>query len=172
MLPFAIAAAANAAVGIASTLLGASEQDKAARANKRAAKADAALQIQQLVMRQRQMQQNSARSIFMADLEARRADAITRVSAGESGVEGASVDMILADIERQRLQATTDEQQNLKNMNEQAGVERQGIYAQMRARINSVPESNPWATALQIGGHLANSAAAVGSRLPTPAPGA
>lgn len=134
-------------------------QSSAANQNEQAANADAALQekalSQQTSLRMMQEQQASQQSIFQADLAARRADAQARVMAGESGVAGASVDMVLQDIERQRLMNKQTTEKNLgmtvEQLEQQRIAGRQNIESTRQNRINSVPQPNPFATALQIG---------------------
>lgn len=159
-------AAVNAGLGIGSDVMGYDAQQDLARENARAAREAAELQQQQLSLQSRQKAQNASRSVFMADLEARQADAISRVSAGEQGVAGASVNAILSDINRQRLQARTDEEQNLESFGQQTYMERLGIEAQKRSRINAVGSPSGTALGIGIGGRVLGGATTVFGKLP------
>lgn len=159
-------AVVSTGLGIAQNALGYSAQEDAYEQNKKSAEESAMAQIQAIKQQQQQMAQASSRSTFMADLEARRAAAVTSVSAGESGVAGSSVDMILADIERQRLQFKTDEQANLKNASQQAAMEAQGVEAQKRGRINAVPRGSATGAILGSVGSVASGTATVMNKWP------
>lgn len=102
-------------------------------------------------MRQQQEQMGAAQTIYQMDLEARKADAKTRVAAGESGVAGASIDALLADIERQRLMAASGTQKNADASVAQLQEEKKGVEASRKAQLESVQRPNPYLTGLKAG---------------------
>jgi hypothetical protein len=150
--PTMIAAGASALTGGISAIAGHNAEQDAYEKNKQAAEAAAKQSQRQLTLRQMQEEQAAKQSVFKADLEARMVDAQARVSAGESGVAGASVDAVLSDIERQRLMNTQNAEKNLQAVTEQLNQEKAGVRANAKSQINSVSKPNPWATALKIGG--------------------
>lgn len=130
----------------------------------------------------------SARQSIMASTRsAAIADGQARVSAGAAGVAGSSVDALLGDIGRtsatvqvgigQELQiaqgnintnlvtAQRNIRSNLAMAAEQHALELQQQVNLRQSRINAVsnlpvaPGANPWATALQIAGHVVGGAA-------------
>jgi hypothetical protein len=111
-----------------------------------------------LGLRAEQEQRAGVQTIYQMDLQARKADAQTRVMAGESGVAGASVDGLLADIERQRLMADQGTKSNTQNTLDQLAQQRKVIATTKQANIAQVSGSNPWATGLKIGGGFLSTA--------------
>jgi hypothetical protein len=87
---------------------------------------------------------------MQADRQARSADAVARVSAGEAGVAGASVDAIIGDISRQASEFKTTQERNLDMTIAQLQQEKVGAKSTAQNRINAVPKANPFATGLQI----------------------
>src|SRR5690348_5878722 len=73
-------------------------QGDQAYANKKAALQAQRLQMQQIGIRQQQIQEGGAETILGIDRKARQAEALARVSAGESNVAGVSVDALLNDL--------------------------------------------------------------------------
>lgn len=150
MIPLILGAAAFG-MGAASSILGHKAQNDAAEDNARAARAAFAETQRALALRAGQERAVASQSILSADRERRMADAMTRVSAGEAGVAGASVDALLTDIVRASAEANSVIQQNLKGTLNQIHAEMGSAQATMQSRINSTPSANPFLTALEIG---------------------
>jgi hypothetical protein len=103
---------------------------------------------------------------MQADRQARKADALARVSAGEAGVTGASVDALVNDISAEASAFKVAQEQNLDMTITQLQREKVSEQAQARNRINSVPAANPFATGLTIAGMGLDFAAGQISRRP------
>lgn len=161
--PTAIIAGVGAVISIGGEIIGANEQQRKHEENSRQARESAKNATKLLGLRQMQEQKAAAQTIYQMDLEARTADAKTRVSAGESGVAGASIDALVADIERQRLMAEAGTRENAQGTVDQLNEEKKVVRSNSAAQVNSVASANPWATGLRIGGHTANAAASYAS---------
>lgn len=148
----AVVAVAGLAINVASTVNQANEQNKASQDNAENARKTAQNNMGLLSLRQMQEAAAANQTIYQMDLEARKAKAQTAVSAGESGVAGTSVDLLLADIDRQQLQAQEGTKRNLEGTLSQLEQEKKVVSTNMQSQINSVPAANPWATGLKIGG--------------------
>lgn len=168
--PVTIMAGAGLATSIVGDIAGNEAQAKRAKQAKASAEVSAQQQIGQLSLRAEQEQESTGLSIVQADRQARMADAQARVSAGEAGVKGASVDAILTDIQRQDDEFNTSANINLTNEQEQIDAEKQGVRAQEQNQINSVPEPSDLATGLQIAGQGLNFASDVLIRRPKTSP--
>lgn len=150
--PTTIAAGATLAVNAASSLVGHFAQQEAHEQNRRAALRAAREASSTITLRQLQEAEAAKQTIFDMDMEARRAEAQTRVMAGESGVAGTSVSLLLDDLERQRLLAEGRVEREQENIHEQLERERKGVWAQYRSRVNAVPAPSWLSTSLQIAG--------------------
>jgi outer membrane PBP1 activator LpoA protein len=62
------------------------------------------------------------------------------VAAGEAGVTGSSVDILLADYTAQRLRGETTINRNLENVERQIELQKMGASAEAETRINSMPQ--------------------------------
>ena len=164
--PITIMTAIGTGLSIAGTVADAIGKGQRSAANEQSAKDAKRLELVALGKREAQEQQAAAQTIMQVDRQARHADAIARVSAGEAGVAGASVDMILGDIERQRLEAETSISRGAAATVDQIELEKRGADARMKNRINEVPGADPLTTGLRITGHLAEFGANYASRLP------
>lgn len=162
-LPAALALG-SLALNSAGELLGASAQRKNADANKKAAISSQVNQINDVNLRQTQEQQAAAQEIEAAQRQTRTALSSARLTAGEAGVSGVSVDALLNDIGAEGSTFTQDVKLNAANTNAQLERQKLGIYAQTQDRINGVQPSNPWATALKIGGSVIATATQLQSR--------
>lgn len=161
-----IIAAAGFIVQAGGAIMQEVEQQKAHEENKKAANEAAVDTMRALGLRQQQEQAATKQSIFSMDLESRRADALNRVASGESGVSGASIDILLSDAVRQRqaIKQTTETNQSYSDL--QTDAERKGVYAQRQARINSVRPASIMGAALRIGGAAVGLAGDLKSREP------
>ena len=167
--PATIIAGASLAIGVGSQVANAKEQDKASKQNKEAALAAMAESWRDLSLREHQEQDAKALTIAQADRQAREADALARVSAGEAGVSGASVDALLSDISADASRFKTTAEQNLDMTITQLQQEKRGVAAGAGNRIAASPPSNPFATALQIGALGLDFATTLTSRKPAKA---
>ncbi len=149
------------AVGMvgASTLLGAgssiagyagqrrqAKQQAAYQAQSAAAERQRALQEQSSIrMRQAQEQEATARELEQVSRKSREALARARVSAGEAGVAGASVQALMDDYTRQEAgyRAATLRQQELTGVGTQLGLEQAGLASQQRLIGIQQPISKP-----------------------------
>lgn len=165
MLPFIMAGIA--AVGqVASAVYSHGAQQEAYETNRRAAGKAAQISLAQLQLQKQQEAAVLSRSLFDIERETRRASAVTAVSAGEQGLAGASVDMVLNDIERQGLIAGLDQQRNFQKSMQQKKMEERGILANMQNQINSVQQPSSFATGLGMMGGVAQIGGGLASKMP------
>lgn len=163
------AAGASLLVNGVSAILGHSAQQEQYEANRRAAEQAAKMTRRALTIREMQETQAAYQSIAEADREARRTEAMSRVMAGESGVQGISVGLLLDDIERKNLEYRMNVRRNLQDTKEQLRLERLGALSQRDSRIAAVPPPNYLATGLRIIGYGIDSAGMyLRHREPTP----
>ena len=117
---------------------GARKQAKAQaayQAQAAAAEQQRALQEQSSIrMQQAQQQEATARELEQVSRKSREALARARVSAGEAGVAGASVQALMDDYSRQEAgyRAATLRQQELTGVGTQLGLEQAGLASQQR----------------------------------------
>lgn len=149
--PGTIVAGASLAIGVGSKIAESKAQDKAAAANKKASLAAMTEDWKALSLQEAQQQDAAQQSIMQADRQGRQADALARVSAGESGVAGASVDALLGDLSAQVSAFKTTTERNLRMTTEQLQQEKAASRAGAQSRINAMQPANPFATALSIG---------------------
>jgi hypothetical protein len=150
--PGTIVAGASLAIGIGGKIAEGAAQNKAAAANKKASLAAMTEDWKALSLQEAQQQDAAQQSIMQADRQGRQADALARVSAGESGVAGASVDALLGDLSSQVSAFKVTTERNLSNTEAQLQQEKAGARVGAQSRINAVQPANPFATALAIGG--------------------
>lgn len=141
-------------------------QKKAQQENEASAKAALKEDLKTLTMREGQEEGAAASTILEIDRQARQTKAEAAVYAGESGVEGASVDALLDGFQNQADRASLGVQRNLKLTKDQLGRERVASQTGAQSRINAVPAPNPWATGLSIAGAGLGGAAQVVGALP------
>lgn len=150
--PTTLLAAGTLAVSAGSAIAGASAQNKQSKATAKAARVAQAEDYAALEKRKGQEQDAATQTIMQADRQARAADALARVSAGQAGVAGASVDALLAGIASEEFDAKATIGRNLKNTLTQLDSEKKGSDALAANRIASAPPANPFLTGLQIAG--------------------
>lgn len=149
---FAVLAASEFALKAGSALVQHNAQNQAADANKASAERSFNTTFSALGNRESQEEAATAQTIMGTDRQARAADAIARVQSGSAGIGGASIDAILQDIERQRLEFKGTEQKNLAMTHDQLELDKQVGKDTMNNRIASVRPGNPFVTGLQIAG--------------------
>ena len=134
-------AAIGAIAGVASAgagYIGQRQQAKAQaayQAQSAAAERQRALQEQSSIrMQQAQQQEATARELEQVSRKSQEALARARVSAGEAGVAGASVQALMDDYSRQEAgyRAATLRQQELTGVGTQLGLEQAGLASQQR----------------------------------------
>ena len=122
------------------------KQQAAFQAQSAAAERQRALQEQSSIrMRQAQEQEATARELEQVSRKSREALARARVSAGEAGVAGASVQALMDDYTRQEAgyRAATLRQQELTGVGTQLGLEQAGLASQQRLIGIQQPISKP-----------------------------
>ena len=145
-------AAIGAIAGVASAgagYIGQRQQAKAQaayQAQSAAAERQRALQEQSSIrMQQAQQQEATARELQQVSRKSQEALARARVSAGEAGVAGASVQALMDDYSRQEAgyRAATLRQQELRGVGTQLGLEQAGLASQQRLIGIQQPISKP-----------------------------
>lgn len=144
--------AAAFGVDAGSSILGALGQNKAAKANAHAATLAYRENVRDINLRETQEKTASTMSILEADRQARMAEGVAKVSAGEANLSGVSVDAVLNDVGRQAANTRETSDQNLDMTLSQLERDKVAGKSAMESRINSVPYANPFAVALRIGG--------------------
>ena len=145
-------AAIGAIAGVASAgagYIGQRQQAKAQaayQAQSAAAERQRALQEQSSIrMQQAQQQEATARELEQVSRKSREALGRARVSAGEAGVSGVSVQALMDDYTRQEAgyRAATLRQQELTGVGTQLGLEQAGLASQQRLIGIQQPISRP-----------------------------
>jgi hypothetical protein len=149
--PATAIAATSLALGAGSAIASAKAQDKLAKTNAADAIRARNEDFRALGLQEQQTQDATQASIMTAHRTALNADAVARLSAGEAGVAGASVQAILGDISAQESEFTTQAQRNETATITQLQQEKRGAAAGAQSRINAVQPSNPLAVGLTIG---------------------
>jgi hypothetical protein len=122
------------------------KQQAAYQAQSAAAERQRALQEQSSIrMRQAQEQEATARELEQVSRKSQEALARARVSAGEAGVAGASVQALMDDYTRQEAgyRAATLRQQEMSALGTQLGLEQAGLASQQRLISINQPIDKP-----------------------------
>ena len=98
------------------------------------------LKIQSLNQRAIQESEAAAEGKFKQSIEALEKRERGVVAAGEAGVTGGSVDILLADYTAQKLRGETTINRNLENVERQIELQKMGASAEAESRINSMPQ--------------------------------
>jgi len=98
------------------------------------------LKIQTLNQRAIQESEAAAEGKFKQSIEALEKRERGVVAAGEAGVTGTSVDILLADYTAQKLRGETTINRNLENIERQIELQKMGASAEAEGRINSMPQ--------------------------------
>jgi len=179
-------AAIGAIAGAGSSLLGyagqrqQAKQQAAYQAQSAAAERQRALQEQTSIrMRQAQEQEATARELEQVSRKSQEALARARVSAGEAGVAGASVQALMDDYTRQEAgyRSALARQQELSAVGTQLGLEQAGLASQQRLISIQQPIDRPsfltaglgaisgglsgYRTGLDIGSRMGGTSAAI-----------
>ena len=142
----------TAAVGIGQAALGYSGARQQAKQQARFQAQAAAAERQRFIqeqtsirMRQAQEQEAVGRELEQVSRKSREALARARVSAGEAGVAGASVQALMDDYTRQEAgyREALARQQELRGVSTELGLEQAGFVSQQRQLGINVPISTP-----------------------------
>lgn len=164
--PLTIIAGASLAIGAGSAIASHKAQANASKANEANALQAMQESWKDISLQEVQQQDATALTIMQADRQARKADALARVSAGESGVAGASVDALLGDLSAEASAFKQTQGRNLDMTIAQLQREKISGRTVAQNRINAVPPPNPFATGLTIAGMGLDFATKIVSRKP------
>lgn len=140
------------ALNVGGKIFGHNAQNRAAEVNHREARAAETRQINDVNLRAIQEHEAAAQQIDVAARQTTTALASARLSAGEAGVTGASVDALLNTVSADGARAASDVKLNEQNTMQQLERQKAGISAEADSRVNGVPKSSPLALALGIAG--------------------
>ena len=139
-------AAATLAVSVAGTaasFIGQQQQadsmEGQARSNADAIRQDTVNSYEQLQLRRVQERDAAIEEKMSAQSDAVKARSAARVSAGEAGVSGLSVDALMADYYGQEGRYADSVDRNYENTSQQIDQEMRGVQAAGTTRINSLP---------------------------------
>lgn len=149
--PLSAIAAGAFALNAGSAVAGHAAQNKAAKKNEEAAREAWSQSIKDINLLETEVRSAASQNIFQAERQARAARALARVSAGEAGVEGMSVDALEGQFERDAAEFKVATLRQAERQVRQ--LEREKISGRqiMQNRIATVGPANPWLTGLQIG---------------------
>lgn len=167
--PATIIAGAGLALGAGSAIAQHKAQANAAKANKQAAMEAMTENWRALSLQEVQAEESTSQSILQVERDSRVAAGLARVSAAEAGVEGASVEALLADFGRSEGEFKVIARKNLEAEIDQLQEQKRGATATAQSRIAAVPNPNPFALGLQIGATALDFASSRIKSKPTPA---
>lgn len=140
------------ALNVGGDVLNHNAQNKAATANAQQARAAETRQINDVNVRELQEKQAASQQLEAAARQTTTALSSARLSAGEAGVTGVSVDSLLNTIGAEGSTAAQNVKLNQDNTIQQLERQKLGISAEADSRVASMPKSNPFALALRIAG--------------------
>ena len=109
-------------------------------ANRLAANDARDLKIQSLNQRAIQENEAAAEEKMRLGIQALEGEGAALVAAGEAGVSGSSVDLLLQDYTAQKLRGVTTINRNLENVEKQIELEKRGASAEALNRTNSLQQ--------------------------------
>jgi len=109
-------------------------------ANRLAANDARDLKIQSLNQRAIQEGEAAAEEKMRLGIQALEGEGAALVAAGEAGVSGSSVDLLLQDYTAQKLRGVTTINRNLENVEKQIELEKRGASAEALNRTNSLQQ--------------------------------
>jgi hypothetical protein len=137
--PVTISVVAGSALNLGQQIVGANSQEKFQdqqfKTNKRLADQNALAAYESLTQRQVQENAKATDAVMKASRASREALSTSRVSAGESGVAGLSVDALQADFERSELDYQNTVTRNREFLDSQFKGELEAIRAGQEGRI-------------------------------------
>lgn len=125
------------------------------------------LQYSDLSAKAIETQAQASQSIDQNARATGNAQGTATVSAGEAGVSGNSVRLVMDQFEADNDDASNAIYRNRASTLSQIQRQKLGAQAEAASQINSAPPANPLATALRIGGAGLNLATRLNSRKPT-----
>lgn len=150
------ATAASAGVSYAGQKQAADSQKYQYQEGQRLAQENLQLQYQQVGVRQREEQISKAQQVQQIRQEAESAFGSIRTTTGEAGIQGNSVNMLMAEFSRQQNESIANVNLNYDFRSRQLMIEQLGMQGQADGTmIRSYPTTtapSPLAPALQIGG--------------------
>lgn len=156
--PVVAIAAADFGIKAVGAVMEHKAQNKAADANKQAALASLKLQDHELSIEEVQARLAGAQQQVQGDEQVRAAEGDISQSAAARGVGGASIDLLLNDVQAQGARFKTSVQQNTDAQVASLDRQKDEALAEAQARIAGVPKANPLMTGLKIGGAAADAA--------------
>ncbi len=136
MIGLAVAQGVSTAIGAKNA---AAAQEKANQQSQSLILQNQALQIKSLQNQEDEEAKRATEALFDAQRQENAAIARARVSAGESGVSGLSVDALLNDLNFQGNENAFDIKENYKFNQTQRGLEVQGVGITSQSQINQLP---------------------------------
>lgn len=109
-------------------------------ANRLAANDARDLKVQSLIQRGQQEAEAAAEEKLRLGIAALEGEGAQKVAAGEAGVSGSSVDLLIQDYEAQKLRGVTTINRNLENVEKQIELEKMGASAEAQNRVNSLQQ--------------------------------
>lgn len=145
-------AGAGLALQTASTVYSAKAQNKASERNETSALLAEREASKDISLLQQQTVDQATKTIFETDRQARSTQALARVSAGEAGVSGISVEALFGDLDRKLGEFRSGTARNLEAA--LASLQREKISGRTIAqqRIANVPGASPFAVGLSLAG--------------------
>lgn len=140
------------ALNVGGDILNHNAQKKAAFANEQQARAAETRQINDINVRELQEKQAASQQLEVAARQTTTALSSARLSAGEAGVSGVSVDALLSTIGAEGSTAAQNVKLNTDNTVQQLERQKLGVSAEADSRVASMPKANPFALALRIAG--------------------
>lgn len=139
-------AAASLAIGAASAYVSYDQQNKNAQYqqelneyNNKLSARNAADNFNALQYNLNQERDAATEQLWRDDLEARRAEARTRVAAGESGIAGLTVDSLMREIKANQAMYASSINQNLQNSYGEADSTHRGIWNTYLSEVGNRP---------------------------------
>ena len=139
------------ALSAGSKIASAIGESKRASKNKEFAQEAFIADVSDIIARISEEQDAAAQKINQSFRASRKAASTARVAAGEAGVAGISVDLLLDDVARQQGEFVASVEDNLARTTRQLGREARGADIRRRSRISAVKAPSFLSTALRIG---------------------
>lgn len=126
-------------------------QNKQAAAVREAALGALKIQDHELSLQEVQQRIAGAQQIDQGNREVDAASGDINASAASRGVGGASIDLLLNDVQAQGARYKSSVEQNVDAAREQIGSQKDAALAEAQARIAGAPKASMLATGLKIG---------------------
>ena len=149
--PLVIAAGALA-LSVGTKIAAAVGESKRANKNEEFAQEAFIADVSDIVARIQEEQDAAAQKINQSFKNSRQAASTARVAAGEAGVAGISVDLLLDDVARQQGEFVASVEDNLDRTERQLERQIGGAEIRKNSRVNAIKAPSFLSTALRIGG--------------------